>query len=216
MKKLFVIFFTLIFVVCACSQTTNAFELKISQLRYDVLTAENQDYLATCYLELRESPFCLDGISNANQNVVIVKLKLKNHTDGAYSIRITTDKTFEQACVFDAVYCCFVASFYNVEVPNDNFCLEVVSENNVQTLSLQSVKQADTITYQKAVSSCEKQAKQTLAELGDNYEICVRLIHENNELFYFVGFSTAEQTLAYLLDATSGKIIANKIIEHKK
>ena len=63
----------------------------VSQIRYDILSAETDNYVITAYAESREVPLKADGISGERSNEIIVKICSLSALSGTYSISLTID-----------------------------------------------------------------------------------------------------------------------------
>ena len=217
MKKV-VLFLTLILSITALfgCKSQKDFNEYISQLRYDVLFAENDLCSISCYLETRESPFVSDGIVNAKENLVILKLSPKNDELKDFGVSFTTDKTYTENFSFEPRFNCYVATVSVETMPSKNLKITLSDENGNSDITLTSKKQSSTISYDKALSFVYSQNKEKIDDLissDDNFEINLRLISEEQD-FWFVGITTSENSFCFLVDGKSGKIIAQKNINN--
>ena len=217
MKKV-LLFLTLILSITALfgCKSKKDFNEYISQLRYDVLFAENDLCSISCYLETRESPFVSDGIVNAKENLVILKLSPKNDELKDFGVSFTTDKTYTENFSFEPRFNCYVATVSVETMPSKNLKITLSDENGNSDITLTSKKQSSTIAYDKALSFVYSQNKEKIDDLissDDNFEINLRLISEEQD-FWFVGITTSENSFCFLVDGKSGKIIAQKNINN--
>ena len=214
MKLFFVIFCLIVTVLCfsACEKTPD-YSTFISQVRFDILCGKNDNLTLLCYAEQRETPYAYDGVSNPLENLLIFKfdkeicnLTLTFTTDKVYTLNV--DNTLNRR-------------FWQIKVnqfPTNSLTVTITTENGQENLVLNSVKTTKTLSYNQAINSLKKQQPELFEEInesGNLYEINVRLLWENNFLYYFVGLSQNGKTNAFLLDAENGNVISKKLIDHQ-
>ena len=196
----------------ACEKTPD-YSTFISQVRFDILCGKNDNLTLLCYAEQRETPYAYDGVSNPLENLLIFKfdkeicnLTLTFTTDKVYTLNV--DNTLNRR-------------FWQIKVnqfPTNSLTVTITTENGQENVVLNSVKTTKTLSYNQAINSLKKQQPELFEELnesGNLYEINVRLLWENNFLYYFVGLSQNGKTNAFLLDAENGNVISKKQIDHQ-
>ena len=85
-------------------------------------------------------------------------------------------------------------------------------DGELYSVCLSSVKNADTITYIRAVNGIIETDAERLSAFKKNepYETRIRLIENNGYNFWYVGFINSAKTLSYLIDGATGEILAVK------
>lgn len=187
------------------------FDDSVSQLRYDILRGENDNYIVTCYLELRESPYILDGEISPIQNIVVLKLQPKKEVYGKFIAKFSADKDYSKEFSFDAGFNNYVATFQVNTLPEKTLNINVACESGNENITLNSIKQPNIISHEKAIMTVYDKHPEKFTKENDiaNYEINARLMLDGG-CFWFVSVTNKDQSFCYLVDATNSKIIAEK------
>lgn len=192
------------------------YEDKISQLRYDVLYGETDDFDVTAYVEKREDPVCQDGLAGETTNFLTFKIEFDRDTvlKSSPVIEFETDgikyrKETEYKPLSDFVYCFFSPK----KLPDKKLNVKITTDEKSETVTLLSVKTKSTLTYNEALNSLIKSKTPSATEIFDGktpYEIKIRLIYSDGYECYFIGLETKEKSVGFLLDGSTGEIIAIK------
>lgn len=213
MKKLLlaIVFISTFFTFTACKKT-NPYENKISQLRTDVYVCETENYTITAYPEIRENPFLSDGKVGKLEKVMIFKLNFLNDetkTD-LYKIEFDIDgKTYSSQFEYKPSSTFLYCQVLVENLPQKSFNVTLKDDNHSFSNQLNSVKKSNTLDYVKILKSFKDNEK-TSALMNEDNEIKIRLINNGDYDYYYVGFSSEEKTVSYLLDGFTGEIIAQK------
>ncbi len=218
-KKFFVILtiFCLIFLT-AC-QKPNTYQDKVSQLRYDILSGESNSYSVKAYLEKRESPYKADGIIQEMKNYVIFKINFKtepNSITGELKINFTADKEYSSSLIYKPEFDSYVATIEVQNLPIAPLTATITLLDAQENVTLNSICN-DVIKPEKALDTAITNKKELIEELektNADFEIMVRLICQEQSVYYYVGIVENEYTTALLISNT-GKILAEKRIRNQ-
>lgn len=216
MKKIaFCVVLFIIFQLTGCKKYAE-YEDKISQLRYDVLYGETDEFDVTAYVEKREDPIYQDGLTGDIANFLTFKIEFDRDAVLRSSpvIEFETDgikyrKETEYKPLSDFVYCFFSPK----KLPDKKLNVKITTDEKSETVTLLSVKKNDTLTYKEALNSLRKSKAAPADEFFDGktpYEIKIRLIYSDGYNCYFIGLETKEKSVGFLLDGSTGEIIAIK------
>ncbi len=205
----------LTFQLSGCKKNAE-YEDKISQLRYDVLYGETDDFDVTAYVEKREDPVCQDGLAGETANFLTFKIEFDRDTvlKSSPVIEFETDgikyrKETEYKPLSDFVYCFFSPK----KLPDKKLNVKITTDEKSETVTLLSVKTKSTLTYNEVLNSLIKSKTPSATEIFDGktqYEIKIRLIYSDGYECYFIGLETKEKSVSFLLDGSTGEIIAIK------
>lgn len=207
-----------LFLLSAC-QKQNAYVEKISQLRYDILVGESQSYNVKAYVEKREYPYKADGIVQDTKNYVIFKINFKTEQTGVtgeLKINFTTDKEYSSSLIFKPEQDSYIATVEVSTLPTAKLTATVTLSEAQENVELTSIC-GNVITPEKALLSAitaKQELVKTLEDTNANYEIMVRLINQENSIYYYVGIVESEYTTALLISDT-GKVLAEKRIRNQ-
>lgn len=215
-KKNIVILTALLFLtlICGCSGKFRLDE-NVSRLRSNAFFDENENYLLYAFPEIRETPMIADGVINKTEKTVILKLKLKYAAEGEFTVNFTTDKEYSETFAFSAFSDCFVTSVKVNMLPYKPFNATITHNGESQTLYMESLLNEKTVTADVALKKAYKAKKDyvdkhTVNGVFDG-EIYIRLITENDKNYWYVGFTTKEQTLCLLLN-DKGELVDERTI----
>lgn len=210
MKKISLIVFSLLLVIFStgCEKKID-YSNRISQLRTTILIGETENLSIICFAELREQPYIADGNVDEKVNTLIFKFTAKksNQENVICKFQCENDYSFELQ-KSDLVYGC-VESIIVDSLPTNGLVISV----NDKPVSLSAVDLSGAISFEDAIKS----TKEKNSHLFDNVncsELQIRLIYENDTIFWFVGIIDAENTNAFLINGKTGEIIAEKIIRN--
>ena len=216
MKKIALCVVLLLAFQFAGCKKNSEYEDKISQLRYDVLYGETDDFDVTAYIEKREDPIFQDGLVGEKINFLTFKIEFDKDIvlKSSPVIEFETDgikyrKETEYKPLSDFVYCFFSPK----KLPDKKLNVKITTDEKSETITLISVKKKDTLTYKEALNSLIKSKTPSITEIFDGkapYEIKIRLIYSDGYDCYFIGVETKEKSVGFLLDGSTGEIIAIK------
>lgn len=216
MKKIItlILLITAVF-LCSCSDSKRDLD-GISQLRFDVLICECDDYSVFAYKEIREEPFLEDGSAGETKKVLIFKIQFKNVTALKSSPtlsfsqnNISYRKELEYKPLSNYVSCIFDVT----EFPNSFLEVNITINGENHSLRLNSTLNKNTLGYKKIVQKVKKSTDtDILAFFNENkqYEMKIRLLPSEGFNYYYLGLIGKNQSLDLLLDGVSGEIIAKK------
>lgn len=200
------------FCLVACSAKTAEIE-NVSQLRYDLLTYEADKFTVVCYPEIREKNFLSDGIAGEKDLLLGFRFYPTNTVAECVSVSLEADggtytAEFDEKSGSDYKICEMQIPTFN---KSDLKCMLSV-DGELYSVCLSSVKNADTITYTRAVNGIIETDAERLSAFKKNepYETRIRLIENNGYNFWYVGFINPAKTLSYLVDGATGEILAVK------
>lgn len=185
----------------------------VSQIRYDILSAETDNYVITAYAESREVPLKADGISGERSNEIIVKICSLSALSGTYSISLTIDDKEYTATPEQRADNILKADVPVESLPGGSFVMKITGEKSAEA-ELKSVLPGGFAEYTVPLETVKKEIK-TVEKEKDSYEYFVRVICENGEAFWYVGYITEDKTYSYLLDASGTEIIARKTDDNR-
>ena len=85
--------------------------------------------------------------------------------------------------------------------------MKITGEKSAEA-ELKSVLPGGFAEYTVPLETVKKEIKTVEKEKASSYEYFVRVICENGEAFWYVGYITEDKTYSYLLDASGTEIIA--------
>lgn len=213
MKKLICAFFVLICLFSLGSCTSDAkYTPYISQLRTDVFVGEGENYTLQIFAEQRELPFINDGSAGEKHNLLVVRVLNCSHP-----LKITLTYSDFNLCA-DAEYnphaMSMTASFKVSAFPSERLNAQIEGEFTEQ-IECTSKLNADTISPLTALNKVIEEKKDFISSIstkdGLQAEIYIRLLVENDQNFFYVGFGQGSNKItAFLLDGKNGEIIAGK------
>ena len=208
MKKTLILFVAVAMLafITACNKPQ---DVGVSQLRTDILTATSGDYTASVYVEEREIPLVADGTACARTPVIIVKITSLHEISGTYSIFTTVGERDYSAQPTQRTANTLRAEIVVDSLPDKELSLTLKGSDEV-TFSVRSILPEGTANYQKALATA-KSALGTKIEYEDGKpkgEFFVRVLVENGNAFWYVGYVTDQGTRSLLISADGGSVIA--------
>ena len=216
--------------VCAClllglTACKSSPELSnfVSEFRSNIYTAQNQTVSLTAYLCEKENPYAADGIKANMTNYLHVRLFCEDNTRdySVFTDVIKNGKTEREGgeCNFDNLQKCFSLTLNASTQAKEQIVFYVSDGENQFTLTARSVIQGEILDL-KHITDCvygiEKDYIDRLTS-GVNFlgEFHIRLLCEQDDLFYYVGIIGKDKThLALLIDAVDGQLISKKVIAY--
>lgn len=211
MKKFLPVLFALI-PVCllssACKKQVDYFSY-VSEYRKSVYLLKEDNYELKIYCTERETPYLLNGVKGDTTTVTEVyyfcektpqSVEIEISGQGGEMSYIATTRNF---------YLSFTGEFEGSEI---NVNLNV--DGKEVSLCAHSVAEEGVIGGKSALKCVREYDKNTFDELSEggnfNGEIQIRLLYDDG-CFYYVGVCDRSGNVhAYLVDGTSGRILAEK------
>lgn len=220
MKKLLSIALLLLILIATtlagCSKNID-FTDKISQLRTEIYYGKSDNLEIYGYLEQREYPFKADGKADALKNYLILKIDNNQTLSGSTKAKVVFDKEYDVEFDFKPERDCFISTIEIENFPEKEF--SIIFENNGSdpiSVKLNLATPQDMQSYKKALSACEKFAKDVLNDYRSkqiSYEVHIRIVNSLDSYYWYIAFCDSEYTHAYLIDnknnLTSQKTIKN-------
>lgn len=187
----------------------------VSELRSNIFLASEQNFDLRIYAVSKENPYLTDGIPKERSTRVEVYL-VAPEGDKTCKIFFTFDgKEYGGEMSFDNVkteyyFSCSLDVSRTSELP----CRLEYGETTLE-LNARSVLAEDTIPAEGILKILQTAESELFASLTDEYgfagEIYIRLIYEDAP-YYYVGIIDRNGHIhAFLLNATTGKIVAKRV-----
>ncbi len=215
MKSLLCLALSLLITLCLCSckKQTDYFDY-VSELRANVFLAETEEYKLRIYSVKKETPYQADG----------TKKQLSTRTE-IFFRPISGDKTCNISFTVKGNALGGEMSYDNVKTEYYFSCGEDTSslpnipcqitygEEKIQ-LNAMSVLSPNVLTPKNVLNSLIAAEQSLFSSLTDKYgfagEIYIRLIFEDAPFYYVGVIDKTGKTHAFLLNATSGKVLAKR------
>ncbi len=219
MKKTFlmVVVSIMLAVLSSCASSTTL-SMYVSQRRTGIFSGEKDGYLVTVYLEQRETPFVSDGYVGEMKNFLVIRLEKTGEALKDANIFISYDDVLvDSPFTYNPLNGKYTITEQVDRLPiSKTLDVEVTDGESQVKLTLNSAVLDDTMEVNEVLKCVQKQDKQVVNSLFKNgkagAEIRVRLLSGDGKNFYYVGFANAKKTIAYLIDAKTGEILAKKDI----
>lgn len=217
--KVFLSFLSLLLIFCtlsACKQKIDYLSY-VSELRKNLFTQENQDVSLLVYAGAKEKPAIFDGVKNDTRLIVGVKAIFKEEPSSSVIAKVCfEDKCYEIPLDFHPVKLALAGEMEVPILPEQSVEVTLCFDQKEICLTANSIIDSKTISYDKALDSVAQKASDFFNEHTKNgvlrAEIIVRLLREGNKNYYYVGLVCEEGLKrSYLVDATTGEIVAEKI-----
>ena len=219
---LFSAIFKLLFLVCvlilpallsSCKQTLD-YAAYVSELRANVFLAEADGFALHVYSVTKESPYESDGlVREKNQRTEFYLVAPQGNEP--CQISFTANETNHGG---EMSYDNVKAEYYfycPVETANLSLLsVHVTYGGKTLDFSAKSVLNADTLSPFEVLTRLQTEEKAFFDGLTDKYgfaaEIRIRLIYEDTPYYYIGVIDRKGNTTAFLINATSGKILAKR------
>ena len=204
-------------VLSSCASATTL-SMYVSQRRTGVYSGSKDGYTVTVYAEERETPFITDGYVGEIKSYLVIRLEKQGEAINDAGIFITYDDVLvDTSFTFNPINGKYtveqqvdrlpISKTLNVEISDEDKRVEIALESAVLN-GILDVNQA-----LKCVQNYDKQVINALFKNGQaGAEIRVRLLCGDGRNYYYVGFANSKKTIAYLVDALSGEVLAKKDI----
>lgn len=197
----------------ACRKDVRYFDY-VSELRSNVFLATDENFSLRVYSLVKESPYSADGVPRErNTRTEIWLTAPSGNTECSLSFTVG-DKTYGGEMSFDNVKAEFYLAF-----PLDSSALSQIDctltyGETEYALSAKSVLEARTLSAETVLTNLVNAEAELFASMTDKYgfagEIYLRLIYEDSPYYYVGVIDRSGKTNAFLINATSGKILAKR------
>lgn len=217
MKKFIVIlctFLLLLFSIPACKTQSSLID-HVSELRSDVFFGQNQTYSIKAGYGFKETPYDNDAkVCNRVYELNFILLDMESRTE-TFSITLNyKDKEYNALFKLNPISHALSATIKIDDFDLSSFDVVIRCDSSSQTITLNSLLPANTISYLDALNHLEKNQK----NLIDSYrnsdgsfgaEIYLRVLVKDQKAYYYVGLASGNHNLkALLLDGSTGKVLA--------
>ncbi len=198
---------------CGCNRTVDYFSY-VSELRANLLLAENEQFSVRVYSLQKEQPYIADGIKQECVERTEIRL-IAPSGDQTCQISFSFDgKEYGGEMSFDNVKCEY---FYACPLDIgacETLALQIIYGDMQTTLNAQSVLSKDALSAKDALSKLIEAEKALFESMTDRYgfagEIYLRLLYEDAPYYYIGVIDRNGGTHAFLMNALTGKILARR------
>ena len=198
---------------CASSTTLSMY---VSQRRTGVYSGSAEEYSVTVYAEERETPFITDGYVGEIKNYLIVRIEKQGTALDNASIFITYDDVLVDASfTYNPLNGKYTLEQQVDRLPiSKTLKVEIADKEKRVEVTLNSLVLDEVMDVNKVLKCVQNYDKQVVNSLFKNgqigAEIRVRLVCGEGRNYYYVGFANSKKTIAYLVDALTGEVLAKK------
>ena len=189
----------------------------VSELRKDIFIGVKDNFTVIVYSGFKESPAIPNGKKEQTALTLTFKIMQKEEIDSPLTIKFTLgDKSYQKELAFNPVKSTLCAEVEVTSLPEKSIDVQIFEGENSTLISATSKLNENTISYSKALESAVNKSQEFLQKNSTkntfNGEIIIRLLCENERNYYYVSIiSENKEKLSYLINATSGEIIAQKV-----
>lgn len=199
--------------MAGCKKNIDYFSY-VSELRNNILLTENENFTLKIYGVSRETPYVTDGIPKESTTRTEIHFIAPEGNQNC-TISFTVDgKEYGGEMSFDNVKTeYFLSCTLDISACKNIPCAITYGEKRLEMNALSVLKQ-DTLTPQDVLVIIQTENTELFTAMTDKYgftgEIYIRLIYEDAP-YYYVGVIDRNGNInAFLLNATSGKILAKR------
>lgn len=205
--------FCLLTLFCSCNNAVDYFSY-VSELRSNVLLAQNEQFSVRVYALQKEQPYIADGIKQECAKRTEIRL-IAPSGDQTCQLSFTFDgKEYGGEMSFDNVKCEY---FYACPLDIgacETLALQICYGDTQITLNAQSVLTKDALSAKAALDALVEAEKALFESMTDRYgfagEIYLRLLYEDAPYYYIGVIDRNGGTHAFLMNALTGKILARR------
>lgn len=203
----------LIVFFCGCNRSIDYFSY-VSELRANLLLAQDEQFSVRVYSLYKEQPYIADGIKQECVERTEIRL-IAPSGEQTCQISFTFDgKEYGGEMSFDNVKCeYFYACPLNIG-ECETLALQICYGETQTTLNAQSVLSKDALRAKDALNKLIEAEKELFESMTDRYgfagEIYLRLLYEDAPYYYIGVMDRNGGTHAFLMNALTGKILARR------
>jgi len=201
--------------LCGCNGKPDYYSY-VSDLRKDIFVGENDLFGVVVWAGARENPYASDGVKNPTKLNLTIKVTQKSETGDKITAEIAYDEyRFVKELSFHPVKFAMASSFDVNVLPEKQMTVKLIYGDQSTELTLTSALNENTVAYSKALDSacnyCGDFIKRHTKKGKLEAEITVRLLAENGNNYYYVGFVGADgEKKSVLLDGENATVLADK------
>ncbi len=206
-----VLFFTVL--LGACQKKIDYFEY-VSELRSNILLDSNESFSLRVYATVKESPYSADGVPREkNQRAEFWLVAPSGDKECKLSFDVE-GKTYGGEMSYDSVKAeYYYACPLDISTLTQLSC-NVIYDGQAQELTAKTVLRENTLSPENALKSLAASQTDLFSAMTDKYgfagEIYLRLLYEDSPYYYIGVIDRNGKTNAFLLNATSGKLLAKR------
>lgn len=210
---LILVLFPLFYGLTACKKSVDYFSY-VSELRNNILLAETDGFSLKIYGVDKETPYATDGIPKEVTTRTEVYLIAPEGNETCTIAFTINGKEYGGEMSFDNVKTeYFLSCTLDISACSSIRC-KITYGDQVMDMEALSVLKADTLTPQNVLNIIQTENAELFTAMTDKYgfsgEIYIRLIYEDAP-YYYVGIIDRNGGIhAFLINATSGKILAKR------
>ena len=197
----------------ACKKEINYFDY-VSELRSNVFLATSDEFSLRIYSVQKESPYSADGVpreTNVRTEIWLVAPSGEKECNLAFTIN---DKLYGGEMSYDNVKAeYYLSCTVDTAALSDIECKLSYGEKEC-VLTANSVLSEDSLAPETVLKNLAVAESELFASMTDTYgfagEIYLRLIYEDSPYYYVGVIDRNGKTSAFLINATSGKILAKR------
>lgn len=187
---------------------------RVSEIKSDIFCAETEEFTVSLSCISREYPYVMDGIAGERTQLMEIVLTDDGAEEREYCVYVLGDKTWGGEMSYRSVRGDYFFSQSVETFPSQSVSLRVEWGDEVREISATTVKNDRTLTPEQALNKAVEAEKETVDSLMQDGafqgEFHVRLLRRN-VTYYYVGIvDRAGKTVALLLDAESGEVLARR------
>ena len=205
------------FLLSACTDNEKLSE-RVSQVRSACFKGETDFFDVTAYSEMREYPIKSDGFVGETATYVILKIKPKHYDNmpiNDLSADFSIDRQYSAKLLFRAEADSYVANVKVDNLPKNDLTVTITYGEKAENVPLSKVDGGE-MTADKALKVAAAHKKALIDKLiseDKDFEIMIRLMLEDNSVYYYVGIVETEFTTALLI-SSDGKVLAEKRVKN--
>lgn len=199
------------FTLSGCKQKIDLTD-KISELRYDILTGQTENYTLKAEVGERETPCVTDGEIKEKTPYVTLTLTASDLNITYTASFIVEGVTYSQKFAVSPANSKLQATF-NARITTNELSVKINGGSNLETIVLKSVMPTNAKDYKTALNSLLISQPDLINKyITDGVfhgEIAVRLLVEKGKGYYYIGLTDlTKNTTALLIDAENLEVLA--------
>ena len=215
MKKKVLIVISVLTILCpivfyGCGKV--ALTQYISELRYDILTGENDLYKLKAYLYESEQPLIEDGIVGEKKFFVRFYLYGEDTENFTFKVKFTLDKEYDRTFTLNGFNGTLSCEIQTSKISSSKLDVTLSKGSDVYNIALSSAIPSGTINVYQTLAVIEKEQSALINNFSDSAgefsaEISARILIKNDKPYWYVAFITSLNKKAFLVDG-NGNILA--------
>ncbi|MBQ7369332.1 MAG: hypothetical protein IJW60_06480 [Clostridia bacterium] len=205
------LFFALL--LCACQKKTDYFNY-VSELRSNILLDGNASFSLRVYATVKESPYSADGVPReCNERAEFWLVAPSGDKECSLSFDVN-GKTYGGEMSYDSVKAEYYYAYPLDISAHTQLSCTVVYDGQIQEFNAKTVLSESTLSPENALKCLVAAQAELFTTMTDKYgfagEIYLRLLYEDSPYYYIGVIDRNGKTNAFLLNATSGKLLAKR------